>query len=308
MIFPSKKEYIKKALNHNLIPVYKEFIADTETPASIFIKAGGMEKEGFLLESIEGAKSMARFSFIGIGYNSRIHFSDGTFLLDSNNNKSLELSTAFPLNEIKKIMEQHRPCKIPELDHFIGGAVGYLSYDLVKYFDDIQLPGASTGIPEIVLFLTDLVIVFDHMLNRMKIISTIKIDENITAEKAKSIAGEDVFDFISKKSIEIYERCADYALSKGLIIADTKFEFGEIDGEIILIDEVLTPDSSRFWPKDTYSPGKSQPSFDKQFVRDYLETLDWNKTPPGPVLPDEIVNKTRQKYYQALNMLTGGRG
>jgi anthranilate synthase component 1 len=194
MIFPSKKEYVKKALSHNLIPVYKEFIADTETPASIFNKAGGMEKEGFLLESIEGAKSMARFSFIGIGYNSRIRFSDGTFLLDSNNNRSLKLKTAFPLNEIKKIMEQHRPCKIPELDHFIGGAVGFLSYDLVKYFDDIQLPGESTGLPEIVLFLTDLVIVFDHMLNRMKIISTIKIDENIAAEKAYNMSVEKIED------------------------------------------------------------------------------------------------------------------
>ena len=131
-------------------------------------------------------------------------------------------------------------------------------------------------------------------------------DENITADKAKTIAGEDVFDFISKKSIEIYERCADYALSKGIIIADTKFEFGKIDEEIILIDEVLTPDSSRFWPKDTYSPGKSQPSFDKQFVRDYLETLDWDKKPPGPELPEEIVKKTQQKYHQALDMLAGG--
>lgn len=128
-------------------------------------------------------------------------------------------------------------------------------------------------------------------------------DENITADKAKTITGEDGFNFISEVSIKLYKRCADYALSKGIIIADTKFEFGKINDEIILIDEILTPDSSRFWPKDTYSPGKSQPSFDKQFVRDYLETLNWDKKPPGPHLADDIVDKTRAKYLQALNML-----
>ena len=184
MIFPEKKDYIKKALNYNLIPVYKEFIADTETPASIFIKAGGLEKESFLLESIEGAKSMARFSFIGIGYNSRIHFSDGIFVLESKNKKRLKRKTVSPLHELKTILGQYHSCKTPELDHFIGGAVGYLGYDLVKYFDEIRLPSASSGLPEMVMFLTDLIIVFDHMLNRMKIISTIKTDGGTTAEKA----------------------------------------------------------------------------------------------------------------------------
>lgn len=129
-------------------------------------------------------------------------------------------------------------------------------------------------------------------------------DENINAKTAQEIVGEDTFNFVKQKSMEIYKKAADYALPKGIIIADTKFEFGKINDEIIVIDEMLTPDSSRFWPKDEYEPGKSQPSFDKQFVRDYLETLDWDKTPPGPQLPDEIVQKTAQKYQQALSMLT----
>lgn len=130
-------------------------------------------------------------------------------------------------------------------------------------------------------------------------------DENITSEKAAKIVGEDIFDFVSGKSIEIYKKASDYALKKGIIIADTKFEFGFLGDEIILIDEILTPDSSRFWPKDKYTPGKSQPSFDKQFVRDYLETLNWDKTPPAPELPKDIVGKTRDRYLQALAMLTG---
>ena len=104
-------------------------------------------------------------------------------------------------------------------------------------------------------------------------------------------------------SIAVYNKARDYADKKGIIIADTKFEFGIYDGKIILIDEILTPDSSRFWPKDTYEPGRGQASFDKQFVRDYLETLDWDKTPPAPELPDEIIEKTSLKYFEALTKL-----
>jgi phosphoribosylaminoimidazole-succinocarboxamide synthase len=106
-------------------------------------------------------------------------------------------------------------------------------------------------------------------------------------------------------SIAVYKKAADYALKKGIIIADTKFEFGLYKNEIILIDEVLTPDSSRFWPKTGYKPGKPQPSFDKQFVRDYLESLSWDKTPPAPNLPGDIIKKTAQKYLQAFKKLTG---
>lgn len=130
-------------------------------------------------------------------------------------------------------------------------------------------------------------------------------DENITREEAREELGADIFDMVEKKSVEIYSKARDYARQRGIIIADTKFEFGKIGEEIILIDEVLTPDSSRFWPEDDYEPGRPQKSFDKQFVRDYLETIDWDKTPPGPELPEEIVSKTSEKYIQAYNILTG---
>ena len=130
-------------------------------------------------------------------------------------------------------------------------------------------------------------------------------DINITQEEARNELGDETFDFIKEASISIYSKARDYAATKGIIIADTKFEFGKVGDKIILIDEVLTPDSSRFWPESDYEPGRSQKSFDKQFVRDYLETLDWDKTPPGPVLPDDIVEKTREKYLQAYKILTG---
>ena len=131
-------------------------------------------------------------------------------------------------------------------------------------------------------------------------------DENVSEEYVQRQIGKETTDKLKEVSIAIYKKARDYAEKNGIIIADTKFEFGKLGDEIILIDEVLTPDSSRFWPQDEYAPGKSQPSFDKQFVRDYLETLDWDKTPPGPELPDEIVAKTRDKYLQALKILTKG--
>ena len=106
-------------------------------------------------------------------------------------------------------------------------------------------------------------------------------------------------------SLKIYTTARDYAEKRGIIVADTKFEFGEIDGKVILVDEVLTPDSSRFWPADQYRVGTSPVSLDKQFVRDYLETLDWNKTAPGPVIPADVVEKTSRKYLDAYRMLTG---
>ncbi|MGC8885811.1 MAG: phosphoribosylaminoimidazolesuccinocarboxamide synthase [Verrucomicrobiia bacterium] len=132
-------------------------------------------------------------------------------------------------------------------------------------------------------------------------------DENISFEKACEIVGDDIALRVREASLKIYKFARDYARERGIIIADTKFEFGISDGEIILIDELLTPDSSRFWPADKYKPGHSQPSFDKQFVRDYLETLHWNKQPPGPVLPQEIVTKTRAKYIEAYERLTGSK-
>ena len=129
-------------------------------------------------------------------------------------------------------------------------------------------------------------------------------DENVSQDYIEQQIGKNIADKIKELSIAVYTKARDYAEKRGIIIADTKFEFGMIDNKIILIDEVLTPDSSRFWPKDKYESGKSQPSFDKQFVRDYLETLDWDKTSPGPELPAEIVDKTTKKYQQALDILT----
>jgi phosphoribosylaminoimidazole-succinocarboxamide synthase len=130
-------------------------------------------------------------------------------------------------------------------------------------------------------------------------------DENISFDQMKEIVGEEKAEKLKEISLALYKQAAEYALTKGIIIADTKFEFGELDGEIILIDEVLTPDSSRFWPADTYEVGSSPMSYDKQFVRDYLETLDWDKTPPAPELPAEIVEKTQAKYLEAYEKLTG---
>ncbi len=130
-------------------------------------------------------------------------------------------------------------------------------------------------------------------------------DENISFERAVEIVGEDVARKVRDASLRIYTSAREYARQRGIIIADTKFEFGEHAGDLLLIDEVLTPDSSRFWPADEYEPGRGQPSFDKQFLRDYLETLDWNKTPPAPRLPFEIIEKTQAKYLEAYQRLTG---
>ena len=130
-------------------------------------------------------------------------------------------------------------------------------------------------------------------------------DENISFEKVEELIGADLAARVRDLSIAIYERAAAYALERGIIIADTKFEFGlDDEGRLYLIDEVLTPDSSRFWPLDQYAEGISPPSFDKQFVRDYLDTLDWDKTAPGPELPAEILRRTSEKYHEALSILT----
>lgn len=129
-------------------------------------------------------------------------------------------------------------------------------------------------------------------------------DENISLEQMEGIVGSQRAKEISEISIALYQRAADYARTKGIIIADTKFELGEVDGKLILIDEVLTPDSSRFWPEDKYEPGKSQPSFDKQYLRDYLSTLDWNKKAPAPPLPADIVEKTKERYEDAVRKIT----
>src|ERR1700704_2087672 len=132
-------------------------------------------------------------------------------------------------------------------------------------------------------------------------------DENIDMKECRRILGDEIANRVKDLSLEIYSHGRDHAAQRGIIVADTKFEFGKIDNQLLLIDEVLTPDSSRFWPKDKYIVGQSPPSFDKQFVRDYLETLDWDKTPPAPKLPREIIEKTSAKYVEAFEQLTGSR-
>ena len=130
-------------------------------------------------------------------------------------------------------------------------------------------------------------------------------DENISWDECRRLLGDSVAEQVRAHSVRIYETARILAAEKGIIIADTKFEFGLLDGNVILIDECLTPDSSRFWPSAGYAPGMSPPSFDKQFVRDYLETLTWDKTPPAPELPEEIVVRTQAKYIEAYERLTG---
>lgn len=131
-------------------------------------------------------------------------------------------------------------------------------------------------------------------------------DENISEERFMEIVGAENGEKLKSLTLQIYKEASEYALKRGIIIADTKFEFGlDKDGNILLIDEVLTPDSSRFWSVETYQPGKAQPSFDKQFVREYLETLIWDKKPPAPALPEEIISATTSRYLEAFKILTG---
>ncbi len=130
-------------------------------------------------------------------------------------------------------------------------------------------------------------------------------DENISLARMREIVGPELADRMAEISVALYRKAAEYARGRGIIIADTKFELGMAGDELILIDEVLTPDSSRFWPLDAYEPGRGQPSFDKQFLRDYLSSLDWNKQPPPPPLPAEILDKTRARYEEAMNRLLG---
>ena len=130
-------------------------------------------------------------------------------------------------------------------------------------------------------------------------------DENITVAQMEDLVGKELTDRLAQASIDVYATARDYAKEKGIIIADTKFEFGIIDGEVSLIDEVLTPDSSRFWDMDGYAPGKSQPSYDKQFVRDWLDDAGWDHEPPAPELPSDVVASTAERYLEAYRMLTG---
>jgi phosphoribosylaminoimidazole-succinocarboxamide synthase len=130
-------------------------------------------------------------------------------------------------------------------------------------------------------------------------------DENISFDKVRDLIGQDLASRLRDLTLRIYGRAVEYARPRGIILADTKFEFGMVNGEIVLADEVLTPDSSRFWPVETYAPGGPQPSYDKQYVRDYLESIHWNKQPPAPALPEEVARRTSEKYKESYRALTG---
>lgn len=130
-------------------------------------------------------------------------------------------------------------------------------------------------------------------------------DENLTEAGARNLVGDTRYEELRRRSIAIYRQAAEYAAARGILLADTKFEFGEVDGKLLLIDEVLTPDSSRYWPADAWAPGATMPSFDKQPVRDWLEDSGWDKTPPAPPLPDDVVADTRRRYVEAYERLTG---
>ncbi len=176
---------------------------------------------------------------------------------------------------------------------YITGS-GWKEYQKSGTVCGISLPGGlqeSAQLPEPIFTPSTKAEVGDH-------------DENISFEEAASIVGQETAQAVKTLSLDIYSRAAAYARQRGIIIADTKFEFGMIDGRLCLIDEVLTPDSSRFWPMDSYRPGQSQPSYDKQYVRDWLLSSGWDKTPPGPVLPDDVVKRTSEKYWEAYKRLT----
>ncbi|MBM3705779.1 MAG: anthranilate synthase component I, partial [Actinobacteria bacterium] len=188
MYYPDKKKYIERSEKYNLIPVFKQFVVDTETPTTIFMKTGGSDRQMFLLESIEGSRRLARYSFIGVESSKIVKYSKKIFSVEKDGVAAVKLKTCFPLKELEKVMEGYYIYPDPELNHFTGGAVGYLGYDLVRYFEDIKIPGSTLGIPEMMLFLTDTIIVFDHLLHTVKIISTVRTDKHMSPDKAYRIS------------------------------------------------------------------------------------------------------------------------
>jgi anthranilate synthase component 1 len=221
MYFPTQKEFIERSKEYNLIPVYREYMVDTETPTSIFIKAGGLEKEMFLLESVEGEKTISRYSIIGISHNATLKFKDKVFTIENKGSEETKIITRDPLAEIEKVMKDYRIYKDPDLDHFTGGAVGYLGYDLVHYFENIMLPGSESIFPEILLKLTSLIIIFDHLLHRMKIISTERIEGKDDAKKVYLKSVEKIED-IEK---EIFKEAKSNIIEKNFL---SKTDFNNI--------------------------------------------------------------------------------
>ena len=221
----------------------------------------------------------------------------------ANHLSDLPLSRAVPDEQQRKILGERailvRKLKPLPVEAIVRGYLigsGWKDYQKTGGVCGIQLPAGlqlADKLPQAIYTPSTKAEIGDH-------------DENIDFAQTEQILGQELAARIRDISLQIYTECAAFALTKGIIIADTKFEFGQDRaGNIYLIDEVLTPDSSRFWPADQYRPGISPPSFDKQFVRDYLETLDWDKTPPGPELPEQVITKTAEKYREAETRLTG---
>lgn len=198
MFYPCKAKYKETARDFNIIPVYKEYMSDTETPTSIFLKCVGMENRGFLLESIEGSRNLARYSIIGVGCRKSLQLRDGIFSYRDGPEILKQERTSSPMEDIEGILKGYRAYRDENLSHFFGGAVGYLSYDLVKYFENIKLPVNSLDMPEIFLYLTDLVVIFDHLLNRVRIVATVKIDKRMPAGKAYDLSVKMIEDLEEK--------------------------------------------------------------------------------------------------------------
>jgi len=199
-----------------------------------------------------------------------------------------------PLQDRAIVVRQLKPLPVEAVvrGYIIGS--GWKDYQMTGAICGIKLPGGlkqAERLPEPVFTPSTKAELGEH-------------DENISFDKAAGLLGRDMAEKVRDVSLQIYRYAADYARQRGIIIADTKFEFGtDKNGQLVLIDEILTPDSSRFWPADSYAPGTSPPSFDKQYVRDYLETLDWDKKSPGPRLPDEVIKNTAAKYREAQERL-----
>ncbi|MCX7876202.1 MAG: phosphoribosylaminoimidazolesuccinocarboxamide synthase [Melioribacteraceae bacterium] len=217
-------------------------------------------------------------------------------VVETNFNNFPEECLAYPeLNDRSMIVKK---AKLIPIECIVRGYIsgsGWIDYQKTGKICDIELPKnllESEKLPEPIFTPSTKEDVGEH-------------DRNISENEAKNLIGNDVFNFIKEKALEIYIKSYNYALSKGIIIADTKMEFGFYDNKIILIDEFLTPDSSRFWPLTEYEKGKTQNSFDKQYVRDYLISIGFNKKPPAPKLPEDVIFNTSKKYEEALFILTG---
>lgn len=224
------------------------------------------------------------------------YFDSPNHLLDVNL-ADIELPEGLSLEELEGRTMIVKKCEVVPIECVVRGYLvgsGWRDYQKTNAVCGIQLPEDLPNCAK-----------FDEPLFTPATKAEEGHDENISFEQMCNVIGTETAEKLKAMSLEIYSRGRDYAAERGIILADTKFEFGWHDGELILIDEVLTPDSSRFWPADQYEPGRNQISFDKQFVREFLDTTDWDKNSEPPVLPEEIVNKTRQKYIEAYERLTG---